>query len=199
MELSYQIVEVLKEFSSKTKTLESHPMSLSEVQKQLVVKFGDKRNLRDVQESDFPTRKMVRTSMKSLLEMEALLPEKQRTIRYTEKIINEISYKTNYWYANCISDAELKFLIDSTLHANIINQKNGQRLAKNIQKLSGKHLLDMTMYAPIFGEAKYTQDVDVLSSVEILMQAIKRQRKVSFDLNIYDVHKHLNSYTHCTI
>ena len=199
MELSYQIVEILKEFSSKEKTLETHPMSLSEVRKQLVLKIGSRSNLGDVQDDDFPTRKMVRTSMKSLLEMEAILPEEQRTIRYTEKIRKEVSYKSNYWYENCISDAELKFLIDSALYANIINQKNGQKLVKNIQNLSGKKLSDMTMYAKNFGETKYTQNVDVLLNVEILMQAIKSQRKVSFDLNVYDVNKVLKSYNNYII
>lgn len=131
MELSYQIVEILKEFSSETRTPETHPMTLTEIRNRLVIKIGGNRgNLSDVLETDLPTRKMVRTSIAVLLDTEAMLPEKQKTIMYSQHNKNGKLRKSNYWYRSPISDSELKFLVDSTLYANIINEDNSRKLAK---------------------------------------------------------------------
>lgn len=192
MELSVAIIEVLKEFSSETKTAQTGPMSLADIQRRLVMKFGDTdKTSEEITEKDWPTRKMVRTSMADLLVMEELLPNEQRTIRFSESETKEgIVRRTNYYYANAITDAELKFLLDSTLYSSIINQKHANRLAKNIQNLSGKHLKDMTQYAAVFGETRYSPSNDVLSNVELLMQALGKS-KVTFQLNVYSTGKRL--------
>lgn len=199
MELSYAIVEILREFSSENPTMSTHPMTLTEIQKRLSQRFGNRKSLTEINDDDFPTRKMVRTSMEALLQTEASLPEKERTIRYTEKGSDNKKYRSNYYYQSLLSDAELKYLIDSTLYSSIINTEQMQQLVNNIKGLSGKNLANMTLYASVFGEAKYSQQIDVLKNVEVLMEAIRKQRKVDFSLNVYNIEKELTPYTKCTI
>lgn len=199
MELSQAIVEILREFSSEKKTMTTHPMTLKEIQQRLAQKFGDRRGLNEIHDDDYPTRKMVRRSMQSLLETETLIQEKDRTIMYSEKGTNTKTYRTGYYYKSPMRDAQLKYLIDATLYSNIMNTEQSQQLVKDIQGLSGKNLSDMTLYASVFDQSKYTQEIDVLKNVEILMNAINKQCKVQFSLNIYNTEKKLVPYIECEI
>ena len=168
MELSYMIVEVLKRHSSEKNTLN---------QTQL---------LRHLQ-SDYPhlaeeiTEKKVRSALEKMIVQESTLPDKSRVLRHTDA-----KRKKQYWTDNSLSDAELKFLIDSVVYSNIINTQNARSLAKRIQGLSGKRLRDFTPYASgAFGEQKYTAAINVLKNVEAIAAAQEAKRKISFELNAY--------------
>ena len=118
MGLSYMIVEVLRKHSSETNTLN---------QKQ-ILKFlqDDYDHLKEE-----ITPKKVRSSLEKMMMQEATLSEEDRVLCYTDA-----ERKRRYCTNNSISDAELKFLIDSVMYGNIINTKNARSLAKRLQGLS---------------------------------------------------------------
>lgn len=134
--------------------------------------------------SDEITEKKVRRAVKKMVTQESTLDESCKTFRSCEKN----GRITGYWVPDTLSDPELKFLIDSVMYGNIINTKNAQTLAKRLQGLSGKGLREITKYASgAFGKQKYLPDIDVLENVSSIMQAQMQQRKVRFQLNVFDV------------
>lgn len=168
MELSYMIVEVLKRHSLEKNTL-------------------NQTQLLQCLQSDYPhlaeeiTEKKVRSALEKMIAQESTLPDESRVLRCTDA-----KRKKRYWVDNSLSDAELKFLIDSVVYSNIINTKNAQSLAKRIQGLSGKRLRDLTPYASgAFGKQKYAAAINVLKNVEAIAAAQEARRKISFDLNTY--------------
>ena len=170
MELSYMIVEVLRKHSSETNTLN---------QKQILKYLQDDYD--HLKEEITP--KKVRSSLEKMMMQEATLSEEDRVLCYTDA-----ERKRRYWTNNSISDAELKFLIDSVVYSNIINTKNARSLAKRLQGLSGARLKRLTPYASgAFGRQRYTTGIDVLKNVEDLTAAQAAGRKISFVLNVYTV------------
>lgn len=170
MELSYMIVEVLRKHSSETNTLN---------QKQILKHLQDDYD--HLKEEITP--KKVRSSLEKMMMQEATLSEEDRVLCYTDA-----ERKRRYWTNNSISDAELKFLIDSVVYGNIINTKNARSLAKRLQGLSGARLKRLTPYASgAFGQQKYTAGIDVLKNVEDITAAREAGRKISFVLNVYTV------------
>ena len=169
MELSYMIVEVLKRHASRDK-----PLNQMQIWEQL--------------RSDYPhlsaeiTIKKVRASIKKIVEQEEILAnEADKVLRYVGG-----KRKEGFWVNDSVSDAELRFLIDCVVYSSIINTQNARDLAKRLQGLSGKRLLDMTPYASgAFGEQKYMPDIDVLKHVVEITEARKAGHKIRFDLNVY--------------
>ncbi len=176
MELSYLIVESLKRHSSEKKLQDTHPLNQKELLHSLQEDYPHL--------SDEITKKKVRQALEKMTAQESELPDQCKTLRFHEKN----GRITGYWVANTLSDPELKFLIDSVMYGNIINTGNARSLAKRIQSLSGKSLHELTRYASgAFGRQKYLPDIDVLENVNSIMQAQLKQRKVQFQLNVFDV------------
>lgn len=176
MELSYLIIEVLKRHSSEKKQYDTRPLNQAEI---LYFLQKDYPHL-----SDEITEKKVRRAVEKMVAQESALPDPYKTLRFHEKN----GRITGYWVANTLSDLELKFLIDSVMYGTIINTQNAQSLAKRLQGLSGKALRELTKYASgAFGKQKYLPDIDVLENVNSIMQAQRKQRKVQFQLNAFDV------------
>ena len=170
MELSYMIVEVLRKHSSETNTLN---------QKQILKYLHDDYD--HLKEEITP--KKVRSSLEKMMTQEITLSEEGRVLCYTDS-----ERKRRYWTSNSISDAELKFMIDSVVYSNIITTQNARSLANRIQALSGARLKRLTPYASgAFGRQRYTAGIDVLKNVEDITAAQEAGRKISFVLNVYTV------------
>lgn len=175
MELSYLIMEVLKKHSSERKLEDTHPLNQKEILDFLQKDFSGFKDI---------TEKKVRTALAKMVAQESVLPDKEKSLHFHQKN----GRITGYWVTNILSDPELKFLIDCVMYGNIINTQNAQNLARRIQGLSGKNLRGITPYETGgFGKQKYFLDIDVLENVDSIMQAQAKQRKISFQLNVYSV------------
>ena len=182
--IAYLIIHTLKRYTTKERTQKTGPMSREEIVRKI------KEDHPDV----YVTSKMVRTGLEMLVSEELNLPEEQRTIGYRTYRVKDQERKTDYYYNNAISDVELKFLIDSVLHSKIFQSKTAQDLAKRIQGLSGKNLLEMTPYANAsFGEMRFMLETDVLKNVDLLLLAKRKGCFVAVDWNVYDVVKEQTS------
>lgn len=176
--IAYLIIHTLKRYTTKERTQKTGPMSREEIARKI------KEDYPDV----YVTSKMVRTGLEMLVSEELNLPEEQRMIGYRIYRVKDQERKTDYYYNNAISDVELKFLIDSVLHSKILQSKTAQDLAKRIQRLSGKNLLEMTPYANAsFGETRFMLETDVLKNVDLLLLARRKGCFVAVDWNVYDV------------
>lgn len=175
-DLSYSIIRVLKENSSKEK-----PITQKEIIKNLKKLYGEEN----------VSEKSVRRSLVQLRQLDENFGDK-KCVEYREYDVGKgdkvRTMHTDYYYINTLSDSELKFLIDSVMYSKILDKETALDLAKRIQGLSGKYLKDSTRYVSNnFGELRYNLDIDVLKNVEVISEAIDRNKFISFDWNVYDV------------
>lgn len=178
MELGIYIFKVLQKYSSKEVTRETHPMTRQEIRKKLVEEYKDE-SISD---------KKVRIALDYMINMESYKDDKDKIICYRTYGKEDSERHTDYYYNNSISDVELKFLIDSVMYSKIFNTPNAQNLAKRLQDLSGKQLVDITSYAnDSFGKQRYTLSTNVLDNIKAILQSIKDNKWISFKWNVYGV------------
>lgn len=98
---------------------------------------------------------------------------------------------TGYYYENDISDVELRYLIDCVLYSRIMEPSQGRELIRKLQNLSGKTLIQDTSYINNIKEEIYIANKETLNNVQILQDAIREQKKVSFVFNGCNTEKKL--------
>lgn len=178
MDLSYYIIRTLQKYSSPKDNKTTKPLKREALVKIMQKEYPDMSI----------TSKKVRRALDELVNMESILPDEKKTICYRIYYVGEQERKTDYYYHNVLSDVELKYLIDATLYSMIFSSGAARDLAKRIQGLSGKNLLDITSYAnESFGRQRYTLENDVMRNVEVIMQAKKMHACITFRWNVYDV------------
>lgn len=103
-----------------------------------------------------------------------------------------------YWMMETISDSEWMFLMDSVLYSKILTKKEADNLAKRITFLAGKSFSELTQYRHRMDNQPYIvgdEDIDekvghidsrVLNYVHFIREAIKDEKKVKFNLCVYD-------------
>ena len=108
-----------------------------------------------------------------------------------------------------LSDSEWMYLIDSVLYSKILTKKEADNLAKRITFLAGKNLSDLTKYRHrmdkqpyIVGDEDLNEKVGhiesrVLKQVQLIREAIKKRKRVKFNLCVYEYRNqkvHLTPY-----
>ena len=103
-----------------------------------------------------------------------------------------------YWMKEPLSDSEWMYLIDSVLYSKILTKKEADNFAKRITFLAGKRLSDLTKYRHRMDKQPYIvgdQDINekvghiesrVLKQVQLIREAIKKRKKVRFNLCVYE-------------
>ena len=103
-----------------------------------------------------------------------------------------------YWMMETISDTEWMFLMDSVLNSKILTKKEADNLANRITFLTGKRFSDLMYYRQRMGNQPYIVGDDnidekvgyiesrVLKQVRLIRQAIAQEKKVKFNLGVYD-------------
>ncbi len=103
-----------------------------------------------------------------------------------------------YWMKEPLSDSEWMYLIDTVLYSKILTKKEADNLAKRITFLAGKKLSDLTKYRHrmdkqpyVVGDEEINEEVGhiesrVLKYVQLIREAIKKRKKVKFNLCVYE-------------
>ena len=74
------------------------------------------------------------------------------------------------------------------MYSKILDKETALDLAKRIQGLSGKYLKNSTRYVSNnFGKLRYNLDIDVFKNIEVISEAIDRNKFIRFVWNVYDV------------
>lgn len=133
--------------------------------------------------------------------------------------------RNKYWSESIFSNGELAYLLDCVLYSKILTKPEAEMLIKKIEHIGGKALRDYTNYKinmkekiykgdfkqknyeqyvkhrelycgdRIDNENETEQPMSVLDKVQIIREAIKNKKKISFILNIYEYDKN-NSEIH---
>lgn len=132
-------------------------------------------------------------------ECDAIIKEcriNEREIIFIKK--GEEGRTIGYWMMETISDSEWMFLMDSVLYSKILTKKEADNLAKRITFLAGKSFSELTQYRHRMDNQPYIvgdEDIDekvghidsrVLNYVHFIREAIKDEKKVKFNLCVYD-------------
>lgn len=181
MSLHFSIIQVLKDNSSKTKT-----MTVPQIRNEIVKIINP--NISEVSKTDIPTIKMVRTSLNSLLEQ-----DRENIIKYTETYRKDGSPYRSKFYIEQPNGAEFKFLMDSVLYSPILNKDIAQNLIAFLEKIGGKPVSKYVPYKDLF-KLKYKQKIDVIKNIAFIMKAIEHQRKINFTLYVYNTDLKLEKY-----
>lgn len=103
-----------------------------------------------------------------------------------------------YWMMEIISESEWMYLMDSVLYSKILTKKEADNLAKRLTVLAGKNVSDLMRYRHRMDNQPYfigDEDIDekighiesrVLQQVQLIREAIRKKKKVKFNLCVYD-------------
>lgn len=103
-----------------------------------------------------------------------------------------------YWMLEAITESEWMYLMDSVLYSKILTKKEADNLAQRITCLAGKKVSDLTEYRCRMRKQPYfigDEDIDknvgyiesrVLKQVHLIRKAIKKEKRVKFNLCVYD-------------
>lgn len=110
-------------------------------------------------------------------------------VEYTSSTKNGREYRTGFYVENDFTDTELKFLVDSVMYSHIVDSELAEDLTKRIKNLSGKRLDDITPYTSevIFGDRGPLSHINVLKNMNIILEAIDKERYLEFTLNSCNV------------
>lgn len=124
--------------------------------------------------------------------------------------------RNKYWSESIFSNGELAYLLDCVLYSKILTKPEAEMLIKKIEHIGGKALRDYTNYKVNMKEKIYKGDfkqkeyakhrelycgdridneneteqpMSVLDKAQIIREAIKNKKKISFILNIYEYDK----------
>lgn len=98
-------------------------------------------------------------------------------------------YRTGFYVEKSFTDIELKFLVDSVMYSKAIDSKTAEDLTRRIKSLSGKRLDITTPYTSeaVFGRRDSVSNIDVLGNMDIILDAIFKNRYLKFTFHKYDV------------
>lgn len=184
------IRDILREYASREK-----PIGQSEI-----VKLLDERGITRTRTviKGFADRMGAREYVTEE-ECDAIIKEcriNEREIIFIKK--GEEGRTIGYWMMETISDSEWMFLMDSVLYSKILTKKEADNLAKRITFLVGKSFSELTQYRHRMDNQPYIvgdEDIDekvghidsrVLNYVHFIREAIKDEKKVKFNLCVYD-------------
>lgn len=103
-----------------------------------------------------------------------------------------------YWLMEALSDSEWMYMVDTIIYSKIFTKKEADNFAKRVTLLAGKKESDFMNYRyrmenqPYFvGDGDINEKVGhiesrVLKQVRLIRKAINREKKVKFNLCVYD-------------
>lgn len=171
--LIMNILEILKRYTD-----ENHRLS----QKEIVELLKDEYNMQ-------ADRKAVKRNLMNLIDFGYDI-EYSESIRINKNGEEETIYSD--WYLNRdFSDAELRLLIDSLLFSKHIPYSQCKGLIKKLSDLSNIYFDSKVRYIQTLPE-NMPQNKELFYTIEILDEAISKNRKVAFTYNQYDIDKKLH-------
>ena len=170
--IALQLLNILQKYSD-----ENHRFTVKELKEKLYSEYGA-----------VVERKAIKRNLDNLLIMGYNLEfdETERINKYGEKEIMQ----TNWYLEHDFSDAELRLMIDSLLFSKQLSRTHNEKLIGKIKNLSSVHFGGKIKH--IYYIPNNTSNKEVLYNVEILNEAIDRNKKVRFCVYSYQKDKKLH-------
>ncbi len=165
------ILEALKKHTDK-----NHPIS----QKELLQLLKDEYNIE-------AERKSIRRNLTTLIDYGFNI-EFTEIERASGKDENTIY--TNIYYQSEFDESELRLLIDSIIFSKSIPKNQVKKLVKKLENLTSKNFRSNINKIETY-KVTETGNKQLFYNIEILVDAIKQNKKISFNYCSYDIEKKL--------
>lgn len=137
-----------------------------------------RRNITVLQELGFPVMANAETSR--------MVPDKK-----TGELVEDVML-SDFYYESDFDDSELRILIDSLLFSKYIPYRQCKTLVEKLEKLSNKYFKARVKHISTLPDA-LPQNKELTYTIEILDEAMSRNRKVKFFYNSYATDKKLHN------
>lgn len=138
-----------------------------------------------------------------LLEDEYALVLERKVVGRNISFLNEAGYdiittkKGSYLAGRTFEDSELKLLIDGVLSGKHITPKQSKELIEKLCSLSNKYFKKHVKNIYSVQDWNKTENVSVFYNIEIIDEAINKEKQIRFDYNKYGADKKMHrSATH---
>lgn len=133
-----------------------------------------------------------------LLEKEYALTIERKAVGRNISLLNEAGYeiettkKGSYLAERTFEDSELKLLIDSVLSSKHITPKQSKELIEKLCAQSNKYFKKHVKNIYSVGDWNKTENVAVFYNIEIVDEAIEKEKQIKFTYNKYGADKKMH-------
>ena len=175
--LSFAILEILRQYTD-----ENHKLSQNDIIEHLERDYDMKTD-----------RKSVKRNITSLLEMGYPIDFKETLRMYPNKEgeMEESYILSGFYLEREFTDAELRLLIDSLLFSKHIPYSQCKELVGKLEGLSNQYFKSRVKYIATLPETA-PKNPELFWTIEVLDEAIAKQRQVAFTYNSYGTDKKLH-------
>ena len=175
--LSFAILEILRQYTD-----ENHKLSQNDIIELLERDYDMKTD-----------RKSVKRNITSLWEMGYPIDFKETLRMYPNKEgkMEESYILSDFYLEREFTDAELRLLIDSLLFSKHIPYSQCKELVSKLEGLSNQYFKSRVKYIATLPETA-PKNPELFWTIEVLDEAIAKQRQVAFTYNSYGTDKKLH-------
>ena len=175
--LSFAILEILRQYTD-----ENHKLSQNDIIELLERDYDMKTD-----------RKSVKRNITSLLEMGYPIDFKETLRMYPNKEgeMEESYILSDFYLEREFTDAELRLLIDGLLFSKHIPYSQCKELVRKLEGLSNRYFKSRVKYIATLPETA-PKNPELFWTIEVLDEAIAKERQVAFTYNSYGTDKKLH-------
>ena len=111
----------------------------------------------------------------------------KKNIMSLKEMDYEITTKGGAFIERDFEEAELRMLIDSVLFSKNISRSQARRLIDKLRRLGNKYFDAKVKHVVNLPELQHSDNTQVMLVLDIVNEAINRQRKISFVYNRYNI------------
>ena len=98
--------------------------------------------------------------------------------------------RTNFYIERDFDDSELRFLIDGIIFSKLLSSRQKKQLIKKLESLSSKYFKSSLSKVSMSDNDK-TKNEDLFLNIEIIAEAISKNKKIRFNYLTFDMDKKL--------
>lgn len=135
-------------------------------------------------------RPLTQKRIGELLDIEYGMKCNRRSVKANLMSLKEMGYDINLKYGVFIrrefEESELRMLIDSVLFSKNISRSQAKRLIEKLKNLGSNQFVAKVTHIANLPELQHSDNTRVMCSLDVINDAISRNKKISFVYNSYD-------------
>lgn len=182
MQIEQEIIKILTKESSR-----EHPIRQIDIIRQL----QELNRRRGGMDEEFVPVSTLKTIILGLVDERNIIPQEE--MRGLKKNLPPGIYAVEskngsivgYWIETMLSDNELRYFLDTVLYSKILSQSQVESITRRLIESASYEFEDSVLYYSNMKKQPHISDIDTLENIGIIREAISRQKKIEFTLNVY--------------
>lgn len=182
MQIEQEIIKILTKKSSR-----EHPIRQIDIIRQL----QELNRRRGGIDEEFVPVSTLKTIILGLVDERNIIPQEEmsRLKKTLPAGIYAVESKNGsivgYWIETMLSDNELRYFLDTVLYSKILSQSQVESITRRLIESASYQFADSVLYYSNMKKQPHISDIDTLENIGIIRDAISRQKKIEFTLNVY--------------